>query len=142
MRSALNDSSLLQYHDTIGIANRRQTMSDYKGCSACHQLIHTILHNALGSRINRTCRLIQNQYRWVCDSKDVRLQEVVFDLDLSWHHHPQASCHTLWQPFDKSMCICQFCRNNFFICSIQFSEANVILHGSGKQMCILQYNSK
>ena len=63
MGTALNNLSLLKNHDTIGVSYGRQTMCDNKGCSSAHQLIHTILNNALGTGINGACRLIENQYR-------------------------------------------------------------------------------
>lgn len=52
MGTALNNLSLLKNHDTIGVSYGGQTMCDNKGCSSAHQLIHTILNNALGTGID------------------------------------------------------------------------------------------
>ena len=65
--ASLNDASLFQNHDTVGVSYSGQTMGDNKACSSTHQFIHTVLNDPLGSGVDGTGRLIQDQYRRVRD---------------------------------------------------------------------------
>ena len=51
MAAPLDDPSLLQYHNHIGILNGRQPVSDDKYCPPLHQMIHAFLNNSLRTGI-------------------------------------------------------------------------------------------
>lgn len=53
MAATLDDSSMIKNHDDIGIANRRQAVDNDEYRSALHQIVHTVLNNLFGTRINR-----------------------------------------------------------------------------------------
>lgn len=61
----LDDVSILQNQDQIGIADRRKTMGDDEARSAFHQVIHGLLDLNFRSRIDGARGLIQNQDRIV-----------------------------------------------------------------------------
>lgn len=72
MIAPLDDASLLQDHDTVTVFNSRESVSDDKGGSALHQLIHAVLYNLLSTGIDGAGSLIQDQHRRIryCGSGD------------------------------------------------------------------------
>ena len=62
MVTPLDDLSVFQHHNRVGVAHRRKPVGDGQRCPQ-HQLIHTVLNLLFRSRINRAGRLIQNQHR-------------------------------------------------------------------------------
>lgn len=66
MGTTLDDTSLLQDHDTVTVAYCGKSVGDHKGRPAFHQLIHTILYKLLCTGINRAGSLIQDQNRRIC----------------------------------------------------------------------------
>ena len=65
MAAALDDAALLQNHDTVCIADGRQTVGNDKAGAAIHQAIHAPLDQCLSAGINGGGRLVQNQHRCV-----------------------------------------------------------------------------
>ena len=50
--SALNDLSVIEYHDDVRVLDRGQTVSDYEYRSSLHELVHAALNDCLGTRID------------------------------------------------------------------------------------------
>lgn len=50
MIAALDDASVVEHHDHIGISDGREAVRDYKHRPALHQLIHAALNDRLGAR--------------------------------------------------------------------------------------------
>ena len=44
-----------------------EAVGDHECGASCHQFIHTVLNNLFGSGINRTGRLVEDQYRRICN---------------------------------------------------------------------------
>ena len=59
----LNDATVFQDHNTVGVFYRGQTMSDDKGCASFHQPIHAVLYQGFRTSIDGGCGFIQNQNR-------------------------------------------------------------------------------
>ena len=143
MGTAFNNLSLLKNHDTIGVSYGRQTMCDNKGCSSAHQLIHTILNNALGTGIDGACRLIENQYRRICNGCTRDRKKLPLTLGQIRTVSGQHCVIALRQTHNESVRIRQFCCcYNLILRRIELSEGNIFSYRSRKQMCILQNNAK
>lgn len=67
MRSALDDASLLEYHDAVGIAHRREPVGDHERRAAAHEAVHAVLHDALRARIDRARCLVEDQHGRIGD---------------------------------------------------------------------------
>ena len=52
MVSPLDDPSMIQHNDRVAVADGGQTVGDHKYGAPLHQIVHTFLHNTLGSGIN------------------------------------------------------------------------------------------
>ena len=65
--SALDDTALFEYDDTITVSDGGQAVCNDKGRSSGHQFIHTILYDTLSTGIDGAGCLIENQNRWICD---------------------------------------------------------------------------
>ena len=61
--SSLDDAALLQNHDTVAVLDRGEPVGDDKRGPARHQLIHAVLHQALGSGIDGGRGLVEDQHR-------------------------------------------------------------------------------
>ena len=68
MCTALDDLTVIKYHDNVRVHYGREPVSDNEYRSALHELIHTSLNDGLGSGIDRRCSLIKYHYRRVCNS--------------------------------------------------------------------------
>lgn len=60
MAASFNDLAVIKNHDAVGIADRREAVSNDKYRSALHQLIHTVLYQGLRTGINGGCGFVQN----------------------------------------------------------------------------------
>ena len=58
MITSFDDLPLFQNHNRIGIADSRKPVGDHESRAVCHQTVHALFDVLLGSRINRTGRLI------------------------------------------------------------------------------------
>ena len=64
----LDDASLFQDHDTVGVLDRGQTVGDDEGGAPFHQRIHSRLHEGFGSGVDGRSSLVQDQYRRISHS--------------------------------------------------------------------------
>ena len=118
-------------------------MGNNKGRSACHQFIHTILYDLLCSRIDRTCRLIKDQYRRICNGCSSDRQKLSLPLTQVSTVTGQYRIIAIRQFVNKTVCIGKFCCCMYFLIRcIQFTVADIIRHRTGKEVGILQYDTK
>ncbi|CXG47633.1 Uncharacterised protein [Streptococcus pneumoniae] len=76
MGSTLDNASLIQDIDAVGVLNSRKAVSDSNSCSALSHLRQRSLNQAFCFRVNIGCRFIQNQdFRLAgdCSSKGKKL---------------------------------------------------------------------
>ena len=57
MITALDDLSILQNHDGVGVAHGGEAVGDHKGGPFCHQTVHALLDVLFRSRIDGARRL-------------------------------------------------------------------------------------
>ena len=67
MVSPLSNTSMVQYHDSVGIADGGKPVGYDEYGPALHQLIHASLHHSLCPGINAGSGFIQNQDRRICN---------------------------------------------------------------------------
>src|SRR5699024_3660517 len=58
MIASFNDPPMLQHHDRITVPDGRKPVGDDKDCTPLHQVIHSLLDNALCPGVNTGCCLI------------------------------------------------------------------------------------
>ena len=63
VRAALDDLTIFQHHDGVGVADGGETVRDDKGGTVGHQAIHAVLDVPLGARVDRGGRLIEDENR-------------------------------------------------------------------------------
>ena len=83
MCSSFDYASVLKHHDRITVADGGESVGDHEYGTAFHQVIHTFLNDLLGSCIDGRCRLIEDQYRRVCDSRSRDREELSLTLESS-----------------------------------------------------------
>ena len=69
MGSPLDNLALFQNQDDIGIPDGREPVSNDKGCSPLHELIHSSGDLPLGPGIHRGSRFIQNKNQRIGNSR-------------------------------------------------------------------------
>ena len=123
--------------------NGRKPVCDHKHRAARHQLVHTVLHNALGAGINRACGFVQDQHGRVGHSGARNGQQLALALAELAAIPLQHGVVAVRQAFDKLIGVGQLggC-NAFLIGSIQLAVADIFHHSAGKQMGVLQHNAK
>ena len=139
MGTTLDDTSLLQDHDTVTVAYCGKSVGDHEGCPAFHQLIHTILYQFFGTGINGTGGFVQDQDRRICNSCTGDGEKLSLALAQVCTVSTEKGVITLWKPADKTVSVGKFCcGDDLFICGIQFSVADVFHNGCREQVGILK----
>ena len=69
MCTAFDDPSVFEHHDSVAVTDRGQPVGDDEYGPASHEVIHTLLHDLLGPGIDGGRRLIEDQYRRVCNCR-------------------------------------------------------------------------
>lgn len=67
MRSAFDDITLIHDKDEVRVADGGQAVGNDEARSAAREAIHRLLHEHLGSRIDRACGLVENYHRSIFD---------------------------------------------------------------------------
>lgn len=141
MITALDDLSVLQNHDGVGVAHCGETVSDHEGGPFCHQTIHALLDVLFCSRIDRTRRLIEDQDRRLGYRRSRDIKKLSLALAQVRAVALQNGVIALWKPHDKGMGRCHLRRlNDLFIGSIQSSVADILHDRPRKQVGILKHH--
>ena len=139
MITALDDLSVLQNHDGIGVAHGGETVSDHEGGPFCHQTIHALLDVLFRSRIDGARRFIEDQDRcpgYRC-SRDIK--KLSLALTQIRAVALKNGVIALWKPHDKGMGRCHLrCLNDLLVCGIKPSVADILHDRSRKQVGILK----
>ena len=138
MVAALNNASLLQNHNAVAVADGGESVGNDKSGAAVHQLIHTVLHDLLGSRIDRGGRFVKDQDRRICDGSTGDGEQLALSLALVCPITGQHRVIAVRKLMDKRIGIGELgSGNNFLICGIKLSIADIFHHRCREQMCIL-----
>ena len=106
MGTTLDNTSLLQDHDTVTVAYCGKSVGDHEGCPAFHQLIHTILYQFFGTGINGTGGFVQDQDRRICNSCTGDGEKLSLALAQVCTVSTEKGVITLWKPADKTVSVC------------------------------------
>ena len=69
VRAVLDDLALVDNEDEVGVANRREAVSDHERGPPLHDLVESVEDHFLGLRVDRGRRLVENQDRCVLDER-------------------------------------------------------------------------
>lgn len=142
MITALDDLSVLQNHDGVGVAHGGEAVGDHKGGPFCHQTVHALLDMLFRSRIDGARRLIEDQDRRSghCRSRDIK--KLSLALAQIRTVALQNRVIALWKPHDKGMGRCHLRRlNDLLVGGIKPSVADIFHDRSRKQVGILKHHS-
>ena len=141
MITALDDLSILQNHDGVGVAHGGEAVGDHKGGPFCHQTVHALLDVFFRSRIDGTRRFIEDQDRRL----GYRRSRDIKNLSLALTHVRAIALQNrviaLGKPPDNGMGRCHLRRlNNFLVGGIKPSVPDIFHNRSRKQMRILKHH--
>ena len=143
MAAALDNPSMLENHDHIGIPNCGQSVCDNEYGSSVHQRIHTFLHNRLCSGIDRRCRLVHNHNRRICNCSTRNRNQLSLSLGQVRSVTVDYRLVSFGQTCDEIMRTRKPCSpDTLFICRIQLAIADIFHDSAGKEHRILQNNAK
>ena len=141
MITALDDLSVLQNHDGVGVPHCGETVSDHEGGPFCHQTVHALLDVLFRSRIDGARRFIEDQDRcpgYRC-SRDIK--KLPLALAQVRAIALQNRVIALGKPHDKGMGRCHLRRlNDLFIGGIKPSVADIFHDRSCEQVGILKHH--
>ncbi len=69
MRSLLDQMSLVEHENTVGLRHRRQPVRDHQRRAALHDLIERALHQGLAFGIERAGRFVKKQDRRIAKER-------------------------------------------------------------------------
>ena len=141
MITALNDLSVLQNHDGVGVPHCGKTVGDHEGRPLCHQRIHALLDVLFRSRIDGARRLIKDQDRCPGYRRSRDIKKLSLALAQVRAVALQNRVIALWKPHDKGMGRCHLRRlNDLFIGGIQSSVTDILHDRPRKQVGILKHH--
>lgn len=141
MITALDDLSVLQNHDGVGVAHGGETVGDHKGGPFCHQTIHALLDVLFRSRIDRTRRFIEDQDRRLGYRRSRDIKKLPLALAQVRAVALKNGVIALWKPHDKGMGRCHLrCLNDLLVCGIKPSVADILHDRSRKQVGVLKHH--
>ena len=124
MAAALDNPSMLENHDHIGIPNCGQSVCDNEYGSSVHQRIHTFLHNRLCSGIDRRCRLVHNHNRRICNCSTRNRNQLSLSLGQIRSVTVDYRLVAFGQTCDEIMRTRKPCSpDTLFICRIQLAKS-------------------
>ena len=141
MITALNDLSVLQNHDGVGVPHCGKTVGDHEGRPLCHQRIHALLDMLFRSRIDGARRFIEDQDRRSghCRSRDIK--KLSLALAQVRAVALQNRVIALGKPHDKGMGRCHLrCLNDLLVGGIKPSVPDIFHDRSRKQVGILKHH--
>ena len=141
MITALNDLSVLQNHDGVGVAHGGEAVGDHKGSPFSHQTVHALLDVLFRSRIDRARRFIEDQDRCLGYRRSRDIKKLSLALAQVRAIALNNGVIALWKPHDKGMGRCHLRRlNDLLIGSIQSSVADILHDRPRKQMGVLKHH--
>ncbi len=139
MITALDDLSILQNHDGVGVAHGGEAVGDHKGGPFCHQTVHALLDVLFCSRIDGARRFIEDQNRCLGYRRSRDIKKLSLALTQIRAVALKNGVIALWKPHDKGMGRCHLRRlNDLLVCGIKPSVADILHDRSRKQVGVLK----
>ena len=139
MITALNDLSVLQNHDGVGVAHGGEAMGDHEGSPFRHQTVHALLDVFFRSRIDGTRRFIEDQDRRLGYRRSRDIKKLPLALAQVRAIALKNGVIALWKPHDKGMGRCHLrCLNDLLVGGIKPSVPDIFHDRSRKQVGILK----
>lgn len=141
MITALDDLSVLQNHNGVGVPHSGEAVGDHEGSPFCHQTVHALLDMLFRSRIDGARRLIEDQDRCPGYRRSRDIKKLSLALTQVRAIALQNRVIALWKTHDKGMGRCHLRRlNNFLVGGIKPSVPDIFHNRSRKQMRILKHH--
>ena len=67
VRSLLDDAPVVEHHDEIRVADRREPVGDHERCPPGHEALERVEDHGLGLRVDRGGGLVEDEDRRVLD---------------------------------------------------------------------------
>ena len=143
MITALDDLSVLQNHDGVGVPHGGETVGDHEGGPFCHQTVHALLDVLFRSRIDGARRFIEDQDLRVSQDGSGDREELFLTLGYVAGFFVENHVVSAWKSLDETMYVGSFgCCYDFFVGGIEFSIFDIIFDASAEQPGILKYHSE
>lgn len=141
MITALNDLSVLQNHDGVGVPHGGEAVGDHKGRPFSHQTVHALLDVLFRSRIDGARRFIEDQNRRSGHCRPRDIKKLSLALAQIRTVALQNRVIALWKTHDKGMGRCHLRRlNDLLVGGIKPSVPDIFHNRSRKQMRILKHH--
>lgn len=141
MITALNDLSVLQNHDGVGVPHCGKTVGDHESGPFCHQTVHALLDMLFRSRIDGARRFIKDQDRRLGYRRSRDIKKLSLALAQVRAIALKNGVIALWKPHDKGMGRCHLRRlHDLLVGGIKPSVPDIFHNCSRKQMRILKHH--
>lgn len=141
MITALDDLSILQNHDGVGVAHGGEAVGDHEGGPFCHQTVHALLDVLFRSRIDGARRFIEDQDRRLGYRRSRDIKKLSLALTQIRAVALQNGVIALGKPHDKGMGRCHLrCLNDLLVGGIKPSVADIFHDRPRKQVGILKHH--
>ena len=130
---------MVEDHDRVRVADRRQTVRDDEDRSALHEVVHALLDKRLGTRIDRGRRLVEDHDRRVRDRRAGDRDQLPLPLGELRAVAGQQRVIAVRQTRDKVIRICELCRRDaLLVRRVELAVADIVHDRSRKQVNVLK----
>ena len=143
MRATLDDVAMVEHHDHVGVAHGGQAVGDDEDRTSLHQVIHTSLHNLFSASINRGRGLVKDQRGRIGHRRASDGNQLALALGQAGTVAFEHCVVALGQHADEAVRIDQTRGlDAFLIGGVQTAVTDVVHHGAGEQVHVLQHDAQ
>ena len=138
-----DDAAVIQHHNAVGIFDGGEAVGDDEHGAACHQLIHTILHQFFGTGIDGGSGFVQNHHRGIGYRCPGDGDQLPLTLGKAGTVAGQLRIIALGQAGDEIVGIGQLCGLDAgFVGGGEVAITDIIHHRAGEEVGFLQYHAQ
>ena len=143
MGAALHDAPVLQHDDGVGVAHGGQPVGDHEHRAPFHQAVHALFDQGFGAGVDAGRGFVQDQHRRVRHRRAGDGQKLPLALAQVRAVGRNHRFIPLGQAAYEGVRIGDAGRLlNFLLGGVQLAEADIIRHGAGEQVGILQHDAQ
>ena len=143
MVTALDDAAVVQADDRVGVAHGGEAVRDDKRRATLHELVHALLHDGLGAGVDGARCLVQDHCRRIGDSGARNRDQLALALRQLGAVAGEHGVVAVGQAGDKVVRARELGRRDALLVGrIQVAVADVVHHGAGEQVHVLQHDAQ
>ena len=143
MVAAFNDLAVLQHENRVAVADGGKSVCNDEHRAPAHEAIHALFDERFRAGVYAARRFVQNQHGRVGDRRARNREQLALPLREVCAVGGEYGVVALRQVLDERMRVGELRRfHDFLVRRVQPTVANVVPHGTGEEVCVLQHHGE